>query len=218
MIEILSKYWPSLFHGAMVTLMVSILSWVIGILFGFAFGMAFSRSENLRRSINSISFIFSSIPALVILFWFHYPAQAILGLVIDPFITTIFVLALLNTIYVADIVSFSASRLSMEYFEVAFICGWERTAAFKLIDLPLIIRASAGRIISTQVLILHMSLFASMISLDELFRSAQRINSLEYRPVEIYTILALFYFVLSAPLLALSSKLNKKYGRDFSER
>jgi ABC-type amino acid transport system permease subunit len=63
-----------------------------------------------------------------------------------------------------------------------------------------------------------MTLFASLISLDELFRVSQRINSIEFKPVEIYTIIAIFYFALSAPILIFSELLQKRFGRDFSER
>ncbi len=69
-----------------------------------------------------------------------------------------------------------------------------------------------------QVNMLHMTLFASLISVEEVFRVAQRVNALEYRPVEIYSALGLFFLLLSLPLTGLAIILREKYGRDISEK
>lgn len=218
MISILLEYLDAFVSGAGVTLAVSALSWTIGTVAGFVLGILASRSRIGGSALSSLTFGIGAIPALVVLYWFHYPAQTLLSVVISPFVTTVFVLSLINTALVADVVRFSANRLAKEYLEAAYIHGWERSNATWKIEIPLIVRGSAGRIIFIQVTILHMTLFASLISLDELFRVAQRINSIEFRPVEIYTLIAVFYFALSAPLLLLSTWLDKRFGRDFSER
>lgn len=218
MIEALVSYWPAFLSGAAMTLAVAALCWTMGVALGFLIGLAASRHRAGGRLLSTTSFVLTAIPAVVILFWAHYPAQALVGVVIHPFITTVVVLTILNTIYVADIVSFSGAALAREYIEAAYTHGWTRSRASRVIEVPLIIRASASRIIAVQVVVLHMTLFSSFISLDELFRAAQRVNSIEYRPVEIYTALALAYFLLSAPLLLISSQLSRRYGRDFSER
>lgn len=218
MTAILTKYWVAFLGGAVTTLQVSALSWAIGIVGGFTVGLLAARSGPAGRGLTLFAFVIGAIPALVVLFWFHYPAQSLLGVVIDPFFTTVFVLSVINIALVADIVRFSASQMAREYLEAAFIHGWSRSDAVRSIEVPLIIRASAGRILFVQVTILHMTLFASLISLDELFRVAQRVNSIEFKPVEIYSLIAFFYFALSAPILITSEWLQRRFGRDFSER
>ena len=216
--SLLVHYWPALLKGALVSVSLAGLAWLIGIVTGFAVGLLVARSYLGARLLAGASFAVGAIPALAILFWLHYPAQQVLGVVIDPFVTSLATLSLLNTVFVASFVTDSANRLAKEYLEAAFVHSWHREDASRLIELPLVIRASASRIISTQVLILHMTLFASMISLDELFRTAQRINSIEFDPVVIYTWVAVFYFVLSSPLILAASYVDRRYGRDFSER
>jgi len=41
----------------------------------------------------------------------------------------------------------------------------------------------------------------------------QRINSIEYNAVEVYSLLAIFYFVLSFPLLILARVANNQLAR-----
>ena len=65
---------------------------------------------------------------------------------------------------------------------------------------------------------LHATLFASLISVEELFRVSQRINSTIYRPIEIYTALALFFLVVCLPINLFAVYLKRYYTRDLSER
>jgi len=65
---------------------------------------------------------------------------------------------------------------------------------------------------------LQATLFASLISVEEIFRVSQRINSTIYRPVEIYTALALFFLAVCLPINLAAAYLKKRYTRDLSER
>jgi len=69
-----------------------------------------------------------------------------------------------------------------------------------------------------QVNMLQATLFASLISVNEIFRVAQQINSQIYRPVEIYTALGLLFLAICLPLNGLALWLKAKYTRDNSER
>ena len=65
---------------------------------------------------------------------------------------------------------------------------------------------------------LQATLFASLISVDEIFRVAQRINAVEYKPVEVYTALALFFLLVCLPLNGVALLLRHRFGHDLSER
>ena len=64
---------------------------------------------------------------------------------------------------------------------------------------------------------LQTTLFASLISVDVIFRIAQRINAQVYKPVEIYTALAVLFLIVCLPLHGLAHWLRVRYTRDFSE-
>jgi ABC-type amino acid transport system permease subunit len=53
---------------------------------------------------------------------------------------------------------------------------------------------------------------------QELFRVTQQINSLIYKPIEIYTALAVFFIAICLPLNLLAYWLKKKYTRNLSEK
>ena len=64
---------------------------------------------------------------------------------------------------------------------------------------PIVLRQMIPGLLMIQVTMLQSTLFASLISVDEIFRVAQRINAVVYRPIEVYTALGL---VLSRDLPA----------------
>jgi len=84
--------------------------------------------------------------------------------------------------------------------------------------IPLALRAALPGYLVSQVAVLHMTLFASLISVDELFRVTQRINALEYNAVGVFSLLALFYFVLSFPLLIVARLANERLAKLGLER
>jgi ABC-type amino acid transport system permease subunit len=72
-------------------------------------------------------------------------------------------------------------------------------------------------LLSLQVNMLQLTLFASFISVEEIFRVSQRINALIYKPIEIYTALAILFLIICLPLNGLALWLKKEYTRDISE-
>lgn len=157
------------------------------------------------------NFFLSSIPILVLLFWFHYPFQSLLSVNINPFIATVFVLGLINSLSVAEIVLVAIKDFPKSYCEVALVSGLSRFQIIRFVQIPLVVRNVIPSILSVQVYILQATLFASLISVDEVFRVAQRINSQIYRPVEIYSALAVLFVLICVPMNGLSIILRQKF-------
>jgi polar amino acid transport system permease protein len=219
MIDILLKYHLAFLNGLIITLHLAILIWGIGILGGGFIGLLGTKWRKcVGLPSQVISFLLSGIPILVLLFWLHYPAQTLLNLNIDPFYTTVFALSLVNIFTVSEIVRNARVQFPSQYIDVAKVCGITTRRSFYLIELPLIMRHILPPLLNSQVIMLHMTLFASLISVDEIFRAAQRINSQIYQPVEIYSLLGIFFLAVSLPLNGLAIYLKRKYGRNLSER
>ncbi len=64
---------------------------------------------------------------------------------------------------------------------------------------------------------LQATLFASLISVDEIFRAAQNINARIYRPIEIYTSLGLLFLLICGPIHGAAIFLRRRYGRQLGE-
>lgn len=218
-LDILITYHIAFLGGLAVTLKLCGVIWFFGIVLGVGLGVwGGHKNESWGRAIRGVSFAFSAIPTLVILFWLHYPAQAAMNVVIDPFYTAALTLSLVNIFAVAEAVRQAIVDFPGQYIVAGRVSGMNTRQIVRYIQLPILFRQLLPGVMVLQVGMLHASLFASLISVEELFRVAQRINSLIYRPIEIYTALALFFLAVCLPIHLFAEVLKKRYTRDLSER
>lgn len=218
-IRILTQYREGLLSGLGVTLALCAIVWTAGLVVGSALGLLGARhAASLGRIAAVFSFIVSGVPVLVLLFWLHYPVQAMLNVVIDPFKTAALALSIVNIVAVGDAVRAGVQRFPTELMTAGRVYGLSPREIVRYIQAPLLLRQIAPTILMIQVNMLQATLFASLISVDELFRQAQRINAVEYKPVEVYSALALFFLLVCLPLNGAALLLQRRFRRDLSER
>ena len=217
-LTIIVQYREGLTQGLLVTFALCLITWTSGLLLGTGIGYLGSRyPSEVGAPSKVLSFLLSGIPILVLLFWLHYPLQEMLGIVVNPFITAAATLSLLNIFAVAEIVRTALVEFPEQYIVAGRVCGLDRRTIFRKIQFPIIFRQIIPGILTTQVTMLQLTLFASLISVEEIFRVAQRINASIYKPVEIYTALALFFLLICLPLNGLALYLKRTYTRNLSE-
>ena len=214
--DILSKYHPAFLSGLLVTLKLCLVIWGAGLFLGSLLGI-FGARWKLTIGIPSriLSFVMSGIPILVLLFWMHFPFQAIFEVVIDPFYTAAACLSIVNILSVADVVRDVLNDFPQQYVTAGKVCGLSRREIVMNIQIPIAVRQIIPTIVIIQVNMLQATLFASLISVDELLRVAMRINSLVYRPIEIYSALAIFFLSICLPLNGIALWLRMR-TRDIS--
>lgn len=217
--DILTTYYPAFLTGLRVTLQLCLVIWTGGLILGSALALAgvkFPKGVGLPS--RGFSFFLGGVPLIVFLFWLHYPVQAMFDVVIDPFYTAAFTLTIVNIFSVADIVRGALSDFPKQYLIAAKVTGLTRSQTIFKIQLPLILREVMPPLLLLQVAMLHTSLFASLISVEEIFRVAQRINAQIYRPVEIYTALGVFFLGVCLPINGFALWLKSRFVRNLSEQ
>jgi len=211
--EIIYKYRIEFYIGLTVTLKMTLLIWVIGMSLGSAIGILSAKFKKfIGLPAKVITFFLGGIPVLVFLYWLHYPFQTLLGIQIEGFYTTILALTFINIFLVAEQVRNAVEQFPKDYILSAEVCGFSPFQIIKQIQVPHIIRQILPAIILIQVVMMHSTLFGSLISVDEIFRIASRVNSKIYKPVEVFSSLAFFFLILSLPLTAFSYYIKRKYS------
>jgi ABC-type amino acid transport system permease subunit len=216
-LDILINYHIAFLKGLAVTLQLCAIIWGGGLILGGLLGLAGSKIKPVGVGSRGVSFVLGSVPLLVFLFWLHYPAQAMFDLVIDPFYTAAFTFTVVNIFAVADIVRGSLHDFPRQYLTAAKVTGLTPRQTVFRIQLPLIFREILPSLLILQVSMLHVTLFSSLISVEEIFRVAQRINAQIYRPVEIYTALGVFFLAVCLPVNGFAYYLKKRFTRNMSE-
>lgn len=209
MFELLAEHWRALVAGATVTFAISGTAWLVGLAAGgaMAFGTELA-GEMTRRALDLASLLVSSVPVLVLLLWAHYPLQTLLGVVVSPLLTTTGVLCLVNAIGSWKLLEAARGRVPRELVEACRLCGMSKLATLRHVTGPAALRLALGGLMMLQISILHMSIFGSVISVPEMLRVVQQVNALEYRPVALYSILALFFLILSLPVFLVARRIN----------
>ncbi len=217
-LEIIFKYHDSFASGLAVTLKLAAVVWTAGLSFGFLLGIAgTSEPKTFGRLIALGSFVLSGLPLLVLLFWLHYPMQVMIVVVIDPFITACVALGIANAFGVADAVRVALGDFPSQYAMAAKVAGLTAHETLVHVKAPILLRQLLPILLTQQVAMLQATMFASLISVEELFNVAQRINSMVYRPIEIYSALGLFFLLVCLPLNGLAMWLKAKFTRNLSE-
>ncbi len=217
--DIIWEYRQAFGKGLKVTVQLAAIVWGLGLTGGIVLGIL---ADRYRRVVGKIVFlvslILSSIPILVFLFWAHYPLQVLMNKVFDPFFTASWVLALVNIFAVTEAVRNTLANFPEQYAIAARVCGMKNRDIVWHIKLPIVLRQLIPNLLTSQVVILQATLFASLISVEEIFRVSQQVNASVYKPVQIYSALAVFYLIICLPLNGLAVWLKAKYTRDLSER
>jgi ABC-type amino acid transport system permease subunit len=210
--RILVQYHQGLLSGLAVTLELCGFIWCIGLVGGVALGSAGHRFPRAVGGVARVgSFLLTGIPVLVLLFWLHYPAQTLAGIHVDGFYTTIVALGIVNVFAVGETVRHALDDFPSGYIEAALVAGLPPRTILAQVQLPIITRQVMPTVILIQVSMLQATLFASLISVDEVFRVAQRINAQIYQPVQVYTVLAVVFLVICLPLNGLAMMLRSRF-------
>jgi len=217
-IDILINYHIGFLQGLMVTLELYGIIVFVGILGGIALGITGANVKGAGYASQGAAFFLGAVPTLVFLFWLHYPIQAMFNVVIDPFYTAAFTLSIVNLFAVSELVRTAVLDFPQQYLVAGRVCGLKNKDLILKIQLPMLFRQLLPGLLVTQVGMLHATLFASLISVEELFRVAQRINAQIYKPVEIYTALGVFFLIVCLPINVFAHWFKTKYTRDVSER
>lgn len=219
MIDLIARYWPALLDGLRVTVTVAGIVSLAGLVVGGVVGvLAGSLGRVLVAGVRLANLVIAAVPLLVILLWFHYPVQMAFSVVVDPLYTLIAVLGVVNAVLVADAVSRVVQDLPSEWSIVAHVNGLSRYETLTQIVAPLAMRQLVGPLLTIQIGMLQATIFGSLISVNELFRVVQRIDAIEFDPVRVYSLLALFFLLICAPLHWLAGVIRRRVALDLSMR
>lgn len=217
--EILVAYKEGFMQGLSITLKLCMLVWIIGISLGAFFGVLSARyKKSIGLLTKVLSGLISGVPVIVLLYWLYYPLQQQLQVDIPAFNVAVFAFSLVNVFAVSELVKNAIIDLPSQYLLAARVSGLSEKTIHLKIQMPLVFKQLLGPVLLVQITMLHNSIFASLINVDDIFRQIQRINAMVYKPIELYSALAIFFIMITVPLNLIALYLKNTYSRDYSER
>lgn len=201
-------------YGAFKTLTLASTAWVLGLPIGVIISFASLRYYKYRIYLSVLSVLLTVVPFLAILFWFHYPLQNILDVVWPPYFTSSFLLSLFVAVISGEIIAEEMRKTKVSFIDSADVLGIKSGAFIKKVIFPTAIQNALPRLLNLLVVSIHMTMFASLIGVEELFRVTLRVNSEYLQPVKIFSIMGGVYASICLPLYFLAHRLNKRLKRE----
>lgn len=199
--------------GVWATLLISIVSIVIAVLIGLLVGMmALSKRTALRAFNRFYVEVFRSVPLLVLLLWVYYGLPVVAGIQFGVFAAGVISLALSDSAFEAEIFRAGIQSVPQGQWEAGRSIGLTSWQVMRFVVLPQAIRRILPALGNQFVYVLKMSSLVSVIGYQELTRRANELTLVEYRPLEIYTLLVVEYLVLIMIVSWLVRKLERRMG------
>ena len=214
--SIISAYKSVFIEGALVTLWLTLLVAIFGTILGVILALL-KRSDNPVIAYLTKIYIelFRSIPILVLLIWIFYVLPLFIPLRLSPFIAALIALSLHLSAFVAESVRAGIESIPKNQFESGLALGLGYWQIMGKIIFPQALKNIIPNLLGLYITELKNSSLASIIAVNELLHRANILISNTYRPLEIYTTVAIAYLIIIIPFVLLvryfEIKIKKKY-------
>jgi glutamate/aspartate transport system permease protein len=216
-------YLGWLWSGLEWTLLISLGSWIIALVIGVSFGIARSLPNRAVQTAAGIYVeIFRNIPPLVQLFlWYFVFPEVVpdtIGLWIKrdlpqpEFVTAIVAIGLFAGARVAEQVRAGIAAVGIHLMPAALATGLRPLQAFRLVLLPLSLRAIVGPLTSEFLITVKMSSISLTIGVLELTAQSRHIENYTFQGLEAFTVATVVYLLLGLGVTGLMRVIDSRVG------
>ena len=200
-----------LLEGIRVTLIVTFGSLSSGLVFGLLLGMVrLSERRWLSRLAQVYVEIFRNTPALVQLIWVYYCLPILTGLDLNAITSCTVALALYGTAYIAEIFRAGIKSVDIGQVEAAQSIGLTYMQSMWSVVLPQAVRRMIPPLVNESITLLKFSSLVSVLGVADLTYQAQVLSTTTFRPIEIFTAIAVIYFLLCGVMAVASQQLERR--------
>ncbi|KJC35706.1 ABC transporter permease [Bradyrhizobium sp. LTSP885] len=187
--------------GIEMTLFISTVTLVVATLLGLVIAiMQISRFRIARIIALSVGEIVRNTPILVQLLWVYYVLPIVFNVRIDALAASILGLSLYSAVFISEVFRAGIQTVPVGHREAAQVLGLSPTQSFLRIVGPQAIRSVLPPLAANFVQLIKYSSLASVVSVGEVTRRGMELSSSTFRPLEIFTFIAVIYFVICWPL------------------
>lgn len=207
--EVVGQNLGFLLSGVELTLIVTMAALTAGSLVGLVVALA-RMSDSRWLNLPAIGYIemFRNTPALIQLMWMYYCLPLLTGIEISAVASATVALAVNGSAYIAEIIRGGIQAVDRGQVEAARTLGMSHFQTLRKIVLPQAFRRMIPPYVNESVSILKFSSLVSVLGVADLTYQAQVLSTTTFRPIEIFTFIALVYLVLCSALAYMARRLE----------
>lgn len=195
------RSWPYLWIGLQYTFQLTLISMGGGLILGTLLALARLSSVRLLTLfvINYVN-LMRSIPLILVIFWFYFLIpfliQEPIGATESAYITFI----LFQAAYYCEIVRAGIQSISKGQLAAANALGLNYRQSMSYIILPQAFRNMLPVLLTQTIVLFQDTSLVYVLSVTDLLGAASKIAQRDFRLTEMYTCVALIYFIISFSL------------------
>ena len=200
---------PFLLSGIPLTLGIAAAALVIGL--AFALPMALVRAAEvpvLSTIVRWIIEFFRTTPPLLHIVWVYYVLPQTFGIRLSAVAVVIAALSASTAAQFAEILRGGLLAIPRGQFEAASVLGIEGWRRLRYVILPQVVRLVLAPSCNVVVSLIKDTSLASVIAVPELMNRGQIVSIDTFRPLEVLTLVAVLYFVLTYPVALVATYLE----------
>jgi polar amino acid transport system permease protein len=198
-----------LLSGVELTVLVTAAALTSGSVVGLVIALArMSPRRWLQMPAVAYIEVFRNTPALIQLMWMYYCLPLLTGLEMSAVASATLALAMNGSAYIAEIVRGGIQGVDRGQVEAARTLGMSHAQTMRKIVLPQAFRRMIPPFVNESVSILKFSSLVSVLGVADLTYQAQVLSTTTFRPIEIFTFIALVYLVLCSALAYVARRLE----------
>jgi polar amino acid transport system permease protein len=156
--------------------------------------------------------VFRCTPLLVQIIWMYYALPVLINTSLSPGMASFITLTLYTGAFYAEIFRGGIAAIDKGQWEAGRATGMMPLTVFRRIVLPQAVRIMIPSFINQTVMQLKNTSLVSTIAVADLLYEGTVIAATTYRPLEVYTTVAVLYFVVLFPVTAFAEHMERKLG------
>jgi polar amino acid transport system permease protein len=190
-----------LMSGLQMTLFISATSLVFALIGGLILALFdLSKFAVLRGFSLTLGEIIRNTPILVQLLWVYYVLPIVFGIRVSALAGILIGLSLYMAAFISEVYRAGIQAVPKGHREAAQVLGLTPVQSFARIVLPQAIRMTLPPLASNFVQLIKFSSLGAVISVSEITRRGMELSSSTFRPLEIFSFIAVVYFFICWPL------------------
>jgi polar amino acid transport system permease protein len=188
------------------------------ILLGLAIGLVtgllrLSRNPMITAPLVAYVEIFRCTPLLVQIVWFYYALPVVLGIDIPAHVAATLVLSLYTGAFYAEIIRGGVNSIERGQWDAARAIGMRRRQVMRHVILPQAVKRMVPPFMNQSIIQLKNTSLVSTIAVADLLYEGTIITAATYRPLEVYTMVAVVYFLVLFPLTLAAQQVERRLAR-----
>lgn len=190
----------------------------LALLFGIPLGLvlALSRLTHFKPLSMLAAFIiefFRTTPPLVQLFWFFFALPILVDVRMTPLIAAVFTFSIQSAAFFAEIFRSGIQSIDKGQWEGAKAIGMSYLQAMRRVILPQAVKRMIPAFMERSIELLKTTTLVSTVAYTDLMYQANDLAQKTFRPLEVYTVVAVMYFLLIFAFSQLSLLVEHRLAR-----